>query len=465
VNPAKSRINGREHKNTPWILRWFCQKFQKKGNNHLPTQRISNSIIQLFLSMKNFKLGLFILGIFFLAQSHFSISKSLEDWGFFAHREINKMAIFSLPPEMIVFYKEHIRFITDHAIDPDKRRYASKYEAVRHYLDLDIYGEPPFDNLPRNWVNALMAYSDIFVVNGRDTFLLRGENFENLSDAESITFSEKFYPDISISRDSFRGFFIQNVVRKYYDDFWGIDCDSLSNLVGIPVEELNCDTAFAVDKLSEHGILPWHLNQVQSNLTRAFEEENLDRILRISAEFGHYIADAHVPLHTTENYNGQLTGQKGIHAFWETRLPQLFYDDYDLWVGKAAYIDNPSDYFWEIVLESHTYVDSVLLIEKDLRETLSEDQLYCYEERYGNMAQIECREFSRLYHERMNGMVESRLRKAIIAVSSAWYTAWLDAGQPDLRKLLEADYANEIIQDSLELEQKFRLGKIFGRRH
>lgn len=420
--------------------------------------------------MKNLKVWLFLITVIFLSQSHIAKLNHGADWGFFAHREINKMAIFTLPPELIVFYKKHVKYITDHAIDPDKRRYASKHEAVRHYLDLDVYGVAPFDNLPRTWSNALMAYSDIFVVHNQDTFLL-SDDFRT-SDTlfsgnipDTIYFSEKLYPNIAIKKDTFRQFFIQNIVKNYYEDNWEIDCDSIAKLTGISVEKLNCNTAYAVGHLSQHGILPWYLVTVQHNLKKAFLKEDIDKILRISADFGHYIADAHVPLHTTENYNGQLTGQNGIHAFWETRLPQLFYEDYDLWVGKAQYIDDPTEYFWNIVLESHSYVDSVLLIEKNLRETLPEDQLFCYEERYGNMAQIECREFSRIYHERMNGMVEERLRKAILAVGSAWYSAWWEAGQPNLRKLSETNFVTNLGQDSVELESKFRVGKIFGRKH
>ena len=408
----------------------------------------------------------------FKLPANFSFSE--DDWGFFAHREINKTAVFTLPPELIIFYKNHIKYITDHAIDPDKRRYASPYEAVRHYLDLDVYGEPPFDNVPRYWTDALMAYSDIFVLSGRDTFLLIDFEERQVSDtfkmghdfsSDSLKLSYQLFPNIQISKDTFRSFFIQNIVRNYYNDFLAFPCDSLSKLTGIPLEKLNCDTLIGVDHLSEHGILPWHLVRMQRNLTEAFEEKDALKIMRLSADFGHYIADAHVPLHTTENYNGQLTGQKGIHAFWETRLPQLFFEGYDLWVGKAQYIENPTEYFWDIILESHSYVDSVLLIEKDLRETLPPDQLYCFEERYGNMAQIECREFSRIYHERMNGMVEERLRKAILAVGSAWYSAWWEAGQPDMRDLLDKDFVANSGQDSVELDTKFQLGKIFGRKH
>lgn len=77
------------------------------------------------------------------------------DWGFFAHKRINRLAVLTLPPEMMVFFKPNIDYLTDHAVDPDMRRYASKHEAPRHYIDLDNYGAPPFTDLPRQWVDAL----------------------------------------------------------------------------------------------------------------------------------------------------------------------------------------------------------------------------------------------------------------------------------------------------------------------
>ena len=128
------------------------------------------------------------------------------------------------------------------------------------------------------------------------------------------------------------------------------------------ITDIAYNPEIADEHFTQDGIVPYHLNSMQYRLTKAFEAKDIKRILQISAEFGHYIGDAHVPLHTTVNYNGHLTDQRGIHAFWESRLPELYADeDYDFWVGKAAYIDNPRDYFWDIVLTSHSYVDSVLL--------------------------------------------------------------------------------------------------------
>ncbi|MCC6308828.1 MAG: S1/P1 Nuclease, partial [Chitinophagaceae bacterium] len=75
-------------------------------------------------------------------------------WGFFAHKKINQYAVFLLPPEMMVLFKPKIDFITEHAIDPDKRRYAVPDEGPRHYIDIDHYGVYPYDSLPRKWNDA-----------------------------------------------------------------------------------------------------------------------------------------------------------------------------------------------------------------------------------------------------------------------------------------------------------------------
>jgi hypothetical protein len=68
--------------------------------------------------------------------------------------------------------------------------------------------------------------------------------------------------------------------------------------------------------LIDHGIVPWHILKVKYWLTQAMKDHDYKQILKLSADIGHYIADAHVPLHTTENYSGQLTNQHGIHGLW-----------------------------------------------------------------------------------------------------------------------------------------------------
>ena len=84
-------------------------------------------------------------------------------WGFFGHKKINRMAVFTLPPEMIKFYKKNIEYITEHAVDPDKRRYAVEGEAPRHYIDIDHYHHDsltPFQYVPKYWDSAVSKFSE-----------------------------------------------------------------------------------------------------------------------------------------------------------------------------------------------------------------------------------------------------------------------------------------------------------------
>lgn len=307
-------------------------------------------------------------------------STGVRKWGFFGHERINRIATFTLPPEMFGFYKEHIEYITEHAVDPDKRRYAVDGEAQRHYIDIDHYarlGEDPFTVMPRRWDDAVAKYTE--------------------------------------------------------------------------------------DTLQAYGIVPWHIMVMKYKLQRAFEERNVDLILKYSADIGHYIGDAHVPLHTTENYNGQMTGQKGIHGLWESRLVEINAENYDYFIGKAQYVKHLNDYIWKAVEGSHRAVDSVLRIEKEVTRDFPSDRKYSFERRGNTTVSVYSKEFSDEYHRRMNGMVERRLRAAILSVGSIWYTAWVDAGQPDLSGLQNTPPSAELIEEMRDLDAHYHNDKHKGR--
>lgn len=287
-----------------------------------------------------------------------------SSWGFFSHQKINRVAVFTLPIEMMGFYKYHIQYITEKAINPDKRRYIMKEEAARHYIDLDVYGDSALYKMPRYWNDAVAMYTE--------------------------------------------------------------------------------------DTLQAYGIVPWHINLVKYQLTQAFLNRDADRILRYSVDLGHYIGDAHVPLHTTENYNGQLTGQLGIHGFWESRLPEVFFEHYDLFTGKAEYIKNTQLEAWKAVESSHLALDSVLRFEKLLTRRYPEDKKYSYEERGATTVRVYSYDFSRDYHEMLNGMVERQMKRAIKMVGDFWFTAWVDGGQPDLDLLINVPATEEEIAPATE---------------
>jgi len=294
------------------------------------------------------------------------------DWGFFGHKRINELAVYTLPEDMFGFYKAHIHFLIEHSVDPDKRRYGIKGEAECHYIDMDNYckepGCDPFEQVPEYWSDAVARYTE--------------------------------------------------------------------------------------DTLRKHGIVPWHVNLMLFRLTEAFRKEDVTRILRLSAEIGHYISDAHVPLHTTSNYNGQKTNQRGIHGFWESRLPELYEPNFDLFTGKAKYLEHPQRFIWDRVRESFAAVDTVLSFEADLSSTFPDDQKYAYEARGNVEMKVYSREYSQAYSAMLDGQVERRMRTAVASIGSFWYTAWVNAGQPDLNRFVTNGPSEEerrLIQEELQV--------------
>jgi hypothetical protein len=300
-------------------------------------------------------------------------SKFLFSWGFYAHQYINRYAVFCLPPDMIPFFKKNIVFLTEHAVDPDKRRYAIEGEAENHYIDIDIYGDSAIYKMPRKWEDAVAQFSE--------------------------------------------------------------------------------------DTLRAYGILPWHVYRVFKNLTYAFKQMNAEKILKIAADLGHYIGDGNVPLHTTHNYNGQFTNQYGIHGFWESRLPELFLHEYNFFIGKAHYISDPQQAIWNDIIHAHLALDSVLGFEKILSQKFSDDKKYSFETRNNLTVKVYSKEFATKYHEMLNGQVERQLKRAIYQTASFWYTAWVDAGKPDLNQLINFEFDAEKLKKEQDEwnKQKFNV--------
>lgn len=382
---------------------------------------------------------LIIFGFFGILSTGFIVEE--EMWGFFGHRKINRYAVYCLPEGMLPLFKQNIEYISEHAVDPDKRRYATKFEAVRHYIDIDHWGENPFENVPRDYAEAVAKFGAYYLINEGDSTVL------HFSDAEE---TKSYQKRVTFIRN--------NWMKQRYEDVQVYECDSIIKYFDLSENE--CGDFYFKDVFSDYGIVPYELLRYQYRLRDAFFTKDVNLIIRTATDMGHYIADAHVPLHTTENYNGQMTNQIGIHAFWESRIPELYADrDFDFLVGQAQYIDDPKSYFWDVVQKSHRYVGEVLAFEKELSETFSRDQQYCYEERLSTTVRIECEEYARAYHNKLDGMVEQRMRESIKAVADCWYTAWVDAGQPDFENVGIVNTLDE------KLEQAFKAGNIFGRKH
>lgn len=388
-------------------------------------------------------------------------SFSGPEWGFYGHRKINRMAVFTLPSDMIRFFKENIEFLTEHAVDPDKRRYATKHEAVRHYIDIDHWGDKPFETVPRNLTDAVIKFAEYQYVEGSDTTSL--SLYGNSDSLILVDADNKSYSDV-FTFDDLKEKIGLTIRDDYYEGQWEVNVQDFGP--GTAEKLGRRGTMMLIDRFSSYGILPYHLEQYYYSIVKAFEVKDENRLLRLCAEMGHYIGDAHVPLHTTENYNGQMTNQVGIHGFWESRIPELFADEtYDFFVGKASYIENKNEYFWDIIYQSHSLLDSVLSIEKRLSVEFPQDKQFCYDERLERTIRIQCPEYAFAFQQEMKGMVEDRMQASIQSIGSVWYSAWIDAGQPDLAVKEDISLSEEEIKEQELLNKSFNQGAIFGREH
>jgi hypothetical protein len=298
---------------------------------------------------------------------------------------------------------------------------------------------------PHNLLDALALHTQIFIINDKkDTLKLTGypNVFLHKRDffLKSKSIKTFFKRDsIAIADTTYRQFVFNHFLKQYQDGTWTIPNEALEKLFEKErfITKGRFKKVWAKDGLSATGILPYHLIGMQKRLTNAFMQKNKQAVLKLSAEIGHYIADAHVPLHTTRNYDGQLTRQIGIHAFWETRLPDLFADKYNFWVGQATYFEKPTDFFWKIVQKSHELVPKLLEIEQEVSKSFPNYKKFVSTTKNGVTLTLQTQEYATLFHEKLDGMVEQQMRDAVLAVGSAWYSAWFEAGQPNLNHLFE----------------------------
>ncbi|NQV38848.1 MAG: hypothetical protein HQ509_12685 [Candidatus Marinimicrobia bacterium] len=264
----------------------------------------------------------------------------LQGWGFQTHHRINRTAAQSINGPFGEFLFAYQDSLAAHAPDPDLWRKKDSSEGYRHYMDADYYSAYPFDDIPRDYEDALKKYS--------------------------------------------------------------------------------------ADSLRSWGIAPWHIIYLCDSLTNLFQQNQWEESIILMAAIGHYIADTHMPLHTVANYNGQNTGNKGVHFRWESQLVNNYIEiiEPDQPVGGLSV---PSNEVFNIIIESFSSHATILDADSYARENLSEsekDTLESYDDG----------EFLKLYlpklYEKSGELAQERLNKAARRVASFWLTSWIRAGKP-----------------------------------
>jgi len=251
-------------------------------------------------------------------------------------------------------------------------------------------------------------------------------------------------------------------MRRYVDTLEAgkhfIDVEHYGFIVdSIPTDYLNAEKQFGKSHLQNEGNLPWNIIRCVYGLKKAFSEGQIPYILRVSADLGHYVADAHVPLHTTENYNGQLSGQKGIHGLWETRIPDLFMDTLLVPLQPMAFRENWVGDIWNTIKNSHQLVPLVLSKELETRRSIPENQWYGFEQRKNKVEKTYSQTYVNSYYTLLDGMVEAQFVSSAQLLAHLIFTAWVMAGEPDLSQLNVIDTTEQnpnssILQEDLNCD-------------
>jgi len=253
--------------------------------------------------------------------------------------------------------------------------------------------------------------------------------------------------------------------HKHYVDIEGFNDTKIDDF---PKTYAEAKAKFGEKLLDDQGILPWHIAEMMEKLTKAFKNQDKSQILFLSGDLAHYLADANMPLHTSSNHDGQLTDQKGIHSFWESRIPELFGESYNFKVEKATYLKDVSAETWAIIKNSHSLVEQLLLVDKTTKANFDLKKLYKTDEK-GELIinkykqKIQSDEYADAFHKALNGMVENQMRHAIKDISNFWYTAWVNGGKPNLIDLDAKELSKSNVK-RMKMETKLldKKGRLFG---
>jgi len=167
----------------------------------------------------------------------------------------------------------------------------------------------------------------------------------------------------------------------------------------------------------DNGTLPWTTIHTYDSLVKYLRLENWEKAKYFAADLSHYVADGHMPLHITRNYNGQYTGNTGIHSRYEStminyRINQITY------TGKSiAPIANVSDYVFNYMYAHYKYVDSILLADTYAQSITGSTSSIAYKDTLWAKTKY---------------FTPVLFKNASHALAELMYNAWLEAGNPSL---------------------------------
>lgn len=164
------------------------------------------------------------------------------------------------------------------------------------------------------------------------------------------------------------------------------------------------------------GILPWATVITFDSLKNCFQRGDFEKARYFAADLGHYVADGHMPLHITSNYNGQYTGNDGIHSRYESTMINANINQITYTGNYITAIDDVNQYVFDYLYVNHQYVDSILLAD-DYAKNFGATNTQAYKQALWN---------------KTGRFTTLLFKNASHALAELIYTAWVQAGRPSL---------------------------------
>jgi hypothetical protein len=175
-------------------------------------------------------------------------------------------------------------------------------------------------------------------------------------------------------------------------------------------------TKFGKARLDANGLLPWQIGVYSEKMTEAMKAGKWDEARVDAAILANYVAEAHDPFNTTDNFDGRLSGQPGVNERFGTTLIDRYSSFFPMRPNDAIFINDPTDRAFEACLSSHSWLETILLADRNARRGENSFTDEYYDRFYNQAAAILIRQLS----------------DAATDVGSFWLTAWVNAGRPQL---------------------------------
>jgi hypothetical protein len=173
---------------------------------------------------------------------------------------------------------------------------------------------------------------------------------------------------------------------------------------------------FTKRKLESSGVLPWQIGVYSQKLTQAMRDHDWEQTRLAAAYLAAYVAQANDPFHTTENFDGHLSGQPGVDLRFAANLVDRYSVFFPMHADDATFLRDPTDHAFDSCMSAHSWVENILLADRRARQGLSDYTDEYYDRFYSLAGQILIRQ----------------LTDAATDVGSYWLTAWINAGRPQL---------------------------------